>query len=259
MLTSTFVLLKGIGTYTERRLWEAGVSDWGTFLSRPYVLGISTERKAIYDHALRAATEQFHAGNFKFFAQCLKTREHWRLFETASTRTLFLDIETTGMSPSGGDITVVGLYRHGHLTSLVQGDTLNEERLAAELAETHLIVTFFGSMFDLPYLRAKYPRIDFNLPHFDLCFAARRLGLRGGLKQIELETGLDRDADLRGLDGWDAIRLWHSWQAGETAALDRLLRYNAADTRNLEPLAQRLYEQLVTRYGPHSLTAFCAS
>jgi hypothetical protein len=35
--------------------------------------------------------------------------------------------------------------------------------------------------------------------------------------------------------------------------LDLLLRYNAADTRNLEPLAEVLYEQMVSRFGPPSI------
>lgn len=255
MLTSTFVLLNGIGAYRERRLWEEGVSDWDTFLSRSDVLGMSSERKAGYDLVLQTARHRYRAGDLRFFAQCLKARDHWRLFETAGSRTLFLDIETTGASPADGDVTVVGLYRTGRMTSLVHGDTLNEDRLASELESADLLITFFGSVFDIPYLRAKFPRVDFNLPHFDLCFSARRLGLRGGLKQIEAEIGLERDADLRGLDGWDAVRLWHRWRSGDKTALDQLLRYNAADTCNLEPLAQRLYEQLVTRYGPRSLAA----
>lgn len=255
MLTSTFVLLKGIGACRERRLWENGVSDWDTFLSRSDVLGMSSERKAAYDLDLHAARDHYRAGNLRFFAQCLKARDHWRLFATAGMRPLFLDIETTGMSPADGDVTVVGLYRAGQMTSLVHGDTLNEDRLASELDATDLLITFFGSVFDIPYLRTKFPRVDFNLPHFDLCFSARRLGLQGGLKQIEAETGLERDPDLRGLDGWDAVRLWHRWRAGDAAALDQLLRYNTADTCNLEPLARRLYEQLVTRYGPPSLAA----
>ena len=255
MLTSTFVLLQGIGAHTERRLWEDGVPNWNTFLSRPHVLQISRERKAGYDLDLQTACDQFHAGNLRFFADCLKARDHWRLFETTGARTLFLDIETTGTSPADGDVTVVGLYRNGQMTSLVHGETLNENRLASELEETDLLVTFFGSVFDIPYLRVKFPRVDFGVLHFDLCFAARRLGLQGGLKHIEAEIGLERDVDLRGLDGWDAVRLWHRWRAGDAAALDQLLRYNAADTCNLEPLAQRLYEQLVARYGPRSLAA----
>ncbi|HNG52920.1 MAG TPA: ribonuclease H-like domain-containing protein, partial [Nitrospira sp.] len=55
------------------------------------------------------------------------------------------------------------------------------------------------------------------------------------------------------LDGLEAVRLWHHYRAGHDEALDQLVRYNAADTQNLEPLAACLYERLVLRYGPQSL------
>jgi uncharacterized protein YprB with RNaseH-like and TPR domain len=114
-------------------------------------------------------------------------------------------------------------------------------------------VTFFGSVFDVPYLKAKFPQVRFDLPHFDLCFAARRLKLTGGLKSIEREFGIIRDSDISSLDGWEAVRLWHRWRDGESAALDLLIRYNRADTQNLEALSALLYPQLITCYGPPDL------
>lgn len=253
MLTSTFVLLKGIGPGTERRLWEDGVTDWDIFLKQASVPGISSARKTWYDEDLSAAVSWLKAGRADLFGTRLKSRDHWRLFETFRHRTLYLDIETTGMSASTGHVTIVGLYRNGRMSSLVRGENLTEERLRDELDRTDLLVTFFGTGFDIPYLQAVYPRLDFKKPHFDLCFAARRLGLQGGLKVIERAVQIGRDADLEGLDGWDAVRLWHQWRGGDEAALDRLLRYNAADTRNLERLAEWLYERMVARYGPRSL------
>jgi uncharacterized protein YprB with RNaseH-like and TPR domain len=117
------------------------------------------------------------------------------------------------------------------------------------LSRYDLLITFFGSAFDLPYLKATYPRLILDQPHIDLCFLAKRLGLRGGLKQIEPLAGIERSGSLRGLDGWDAVRLWNRWRYGhETAALELLLAYNAADAMNLEPLAVFLYDQLVQRY-----------
>jgi uncharacterized protein YprB with RNaseH-like and TPR domain len=139
------------------------------------------------------------------------------------------------------------------MTSLVRGETLTEDRLHAELEQTDLFITFFGSGFDIPYLQAKFPRLNFKKPHFDLCFAARRLGMQGGLKHIEHEVQIVRETDVVGLDGWEAVRLWHQWCAGDEAARDLLLRYNAADTQNLEPLASLLYDQMVTRFGPPSV------
>jgi uncharacterized protein YprB with RNaseH-like and TPR domain len=252
MLKSTFVLLKGIGPGTERRLWQDGITDWTAFLGQSAVPGISAARKAWYDEHLAAASRHLEAGCADFFRTCLKSRDHWRLFDAFRHRTLYLDIETTGMSASMGHLTVVGLYRNGRMSSLVRGDNLTEDRLQDELDRTDLIVTFFGTAFDVPYLQAAFPRLNFKKPHFDLCFAARRLGMRGGLKAIERDFQIGRDADVEGLDGWDAVKLWHRWRGGEETALETLLRYNAADTRNLEPLADLLYERMAAQFGPAS-------
>lgn len=256
MIQSTFVLLRGIGPSTERRLWGTGITHWDRFLRSPCVPGLSLERKAQYDELLGEARAHLSARRSRYFTTCLKARDHWRLFEAFRADALYLDIETTGGPPDAGDVTVVGLYRPGsavrpgRMTSLVLGETLTAERLQAELSSAHLLVTFFGSVFDLPYLRAKFPSLVIDQPHFDLCFAARRLGLQGGLKQIEARAGIAREADLRGLDGWDAVRLWREWRRGDPAARDRLLRYNESDTRNLEALSDTLYEGLAARYGP---------
>ncbi len=253
MLTSTFVLLKGVGPGTERRFWQEGIGDWSEFLKRPAVPGLSPARKAWYDRDLAEAMSRLEAGRADFFATALRRHDHWRLFETFRHRTLYLDIETNGLPRGLGHITVVGLYRNGRMSSLVRGDSLTEDRLQEELAHTDLLVTFFGSGFDIPYLQATFPRLDFGKAHFDLCPAARRLGLSGGLKCIEREVQIRREDDLVGLDGWDAVRLWAQWRGGSESALDLLLKYNAADTQNLEPLAHWVFDGLATRYGPLSV------
>ena len=253
MLTSTFVLLKGIGPATERRLWQDGISDWSTFLNRPMIPYISSTKKCWYDDALATAQSRLEVGGANFFRTCLKSRDHWRLFEAFRHRALYLDIETTGHSAREGLVTVVGLYRGGRMQSLVRGENLTEDHLHEAMEQTDLLVTFFGSVFDIPYLQTAFPRVDFKKPHFDLCFAARRLGLQGGLKFIERELQIHRDEAIEGLDGWDAVRLWHRWRGGDETALDLLLRYNAADAKNLEPLAELLFQQMVARYGPSSV------
>ena len=253
MLTSSFVLLTGIGHSSERRLWQEGILDWASFLGSPTLPGISSARKSWYDRELATAQSRLEERDAHFFGAALKRREHWRLFEAFRHRTLYLDIETTGMSAREGHVTVVGMYRNGHMTSLVRGESLTEDRLHAELEQTDLLITFFGSGFDIPYLQAKFPRLNFKKPHFDLCFAARRLGMQGGLKHIEHEVQIARGTDVAGLDGWEAVRLWHQWRAGDDAARDLLLKYNTADTKNLEPLALVLYDQMVARFGPSSV------
>ena len=265
MLHSTFVFLKGIGESTERRLWEAGVRNWHDFLANASLPGIASARKSMYDEQIHQMLSQYKRGNFRFFAQCLKPRDHWRLFDTFRTRTVFLDIETTGEPAGIGSITLVGLYANGHMTTLIQGETLTLDRLEEELSHYDLIVTFFGTGFDLPYLQTTFPTLRIDHAHFDLCFAARRLGLRGGLKRIECEVGLSRPTDIQGLDGWDAVRLWRAWQNGHAEARTLLCLYNEADVRNLEPLADHLYAALQECSGFTSLplslleTASCSS
>ncbi len=256
MLTSTFVLLQGIGPVTERRFWEQGLLTWQHFVDHPSVPGISSERKAWYDRELSLAQAQFDTEQWPFFASRLPSRDHWRFYEVCQSRILYLDIETTGASAEHGHVTVVGLHRNGHTTSLIHGQTLTTDRLQDELDRGDLLVTFCGTGFDVPYLRSHFPRLRLNMPHFDLCFGARRLGLRGGLKQIEREVGIVRDASVRGFDGWDAVRLWSRWNAsGDQDALDLLVAYNTADAANLEPLAKLLYADLSSRFGPASVCA----
>lgn len=253
MLTSTFIHLNGIGASTERRLWEQGIADWAIFRQTPQLSGISPARKGLYDADLAAAQGHLDRRNARYFADCMHTRDHWRLFRTFGARALYLDIETTGLSPHDGQVTVVGLYRNGRMTTLIRGDSLNREILQEELDQTDLLITFFGSVFDIPYLQTCFKGLRVSVPHFDLCFAARRVGLQGGLKHIEREVDISRESDLHQLDGLEAVRLWHQYRAGDAAALDLLVRYNTADTKNLEPLAECLFDRLFARYGPQSL------
>jgi len=256
MLESTFIFLNGVGETTERLLWSQGILHWQQFLDTPTIPGLRAGRKPLYDETVQGAWHQYQAGNWRHFSTCLKSRDHWRLFDTFRSRTVFLDIETTGDPAGYGEITLVGLFGRGTMTTLIHGETLTPSRLQDELDQYDLIVSFFGTGFDLPYLRTTYPGLHLPQAHFDLCFAARRLGLRGGLKHIESEIGLSRSSEIRGLDGWDAVRLWHAWQAGDQHARSQLCAYNEADVRNLVPLAQHIYERLFERYGPATLTTF---
>jgi uncharacterized protein YprB with RNaseH-like and TPR domain len=254
MLTSSFIFLPGVGRPTERRWWDDGLLDWNMFLSQSAVPGLSASRKDWYDGELRTARQLANGRHFQSFATRLLRCEHWRLYEVCRSRTVYLDIETTGSPPEQGDVTVVGLHRNGTTVSLVREENLTTERLQTELDACDMLVTFFGSVFDVPYLHAIFPRLRFPSLHFDLCFGARRLALRGGLKCIERELGIDRHASISNLDGFDAVRLWFGWRHGDAMARETLLNYNRADTENLVTLADRLYEDMALRFGPSALS-----
>ncbi len=253
MLQSSFNFLKGIGEATERALWDEGLTSWDHFLACEGLSRFSPFRKLQYDGEIRLAQTRLQAGDTSYFARAFKARDHWRLYQTFRHNTAYVDIETTGMPLPYGDITVVGIYGRGRMTTLIHGDTLTTHRLREELESYDLLVTFFGSGLDLPFLRAKFPTLTLSQPHFDLCFAARRLGLKGGLKAIEKELECSRGPELDGLTGLDAVRLWEEWQAGNEASGDLLLQYNQADTQNLEYVAETIYTRMARVYGPHSL------
>ena len=158
MLTSTFVHLKGIGSSTERRLWEEGIPDWAAFRQQSRLAGISAARKALYDADLASAQDHLDRRNARYFAGCLHTRDHWRLFRTFGARALYLDIETTGLSAHDGQVTIVGLYRNGRMSTLIWGDSLTRDVIQEELDQADLLITFFGSVFDIPYLQVSLQR-----------------------------------------------------------------------------------------------------
>ena len=253
MLTSSFIFLKGIGEATEQALWDEGYTSWEYFLNKPTITRISAARKVQFDREVELAQSKLQAGDSAYFARTFKARDHWRLYHTFRHNTAYLDIETTGVPLPFGEITVVGIYGRGRMTTLIRGDTLTTTRLREELEGYDLLVTFFGSGFDLPFLRAKFPTLRLLQPHVDLCFAARRLGLKGGLKAIEKDLDCPRSPELDGLTGLDAVRLWEEWQHGHEASGELLIHYNQADTQNLEFVAETIYDRMIRQYGPSTL------
>jgi uncharacterized protein YprB with RNaseH-like and TPR domain len=118
----------------------------------------------------------------------------------------------------------------------VKGDNLEEFPEAVSRSE--ILVTFFGTGFDLPFLRRAF-RMEFPQLHIDLCPLLKRLGYQGGLKRVEAALGLERSADTTGLDGMDAVRLWRQYQTyGSEKSLQTLLDYNAEDVVNMERLLE---------------------
>ncbi|MBM3457987.1 MAG: exonuclease [Armatimonadetes bacterium] len=244
MLGKTFVHVPGVGEKTEHRLWGQGAHSWEHFLAEPTRFPLPDARLAeaieIVSRSLTARQRLDH----RFFAERLKPGDHWRALPEFADRTAYLDIETDG--GRGPDcVTVIGLYRKGEVQQFIRGENLLAFPDALE--EVSLLVTFFGTGFDLPVLRETFPRLRFEQLHVDLCPTLRRLGFRGGLKRIERELGIGRSGDTVHLVGSDAPRLWSEWLWGHRESRDRLLRYNAEDIVNLAPLAELAYERLARK------------
>jgi len=249
MLKRTFIHLAGVGPRREAHLWRKGVETWEDFLAAPWVPGLSRERVRSLKKDLRDSLE--HQDDPAYFAARLSSTEHWRLFRNCRPRVGYLDIETTGSFWPGLLVTVVGLYDGATMRQFVQGYNLQDFPRALE--QFDLLVTFNGTQFDLPVLRAYF--LDLALPplHVDLRFLLARLGYKGGLKKIEPRFGIQRPEEVDGMDGYMAVLLWRRYQRGDRTSLDLLLKYNREDVINLEVLMERAFELQQERLLPGNM------
>lgn len=55
---------------------------------------------------------------------------------------------------------------------------------------------------------------------------------------MENQIGIQRDTDLHGVDGFEAVRLWYAYKRGNQTALEKLLKYNEQDIVNLKILLE---------------------
>jgi len=156
----------------------------------------------------------------------------------------YLDIETTGLSPSYHEITVVGIYlinqSESRLVQLV-GEQVKKKALVEALDGVHTIYTYNGRRFDLPFIHACVG-VDLNKTHnhHDLMYDCWRCNLRGGFKAVEAQLGIPRQ--LKGIGGYEAVLLWQRYRNhGDRKALALLLKYNKEDVMNLMILRARLY------------------
>jgi uncharacterized protein len=254
MLRATFLHLPGIGPATEAALWRDGVHDWTDLLERLPSGGVRSLSRDNIARELAASERALAERDAAWFGRRLPDAEHWRLYSTFAERTAFLDIETTGLSPYAGIVTVVAVHGGGRTRSFIAGEDLEE--LPAYLRRFPILVTFNGRHFDVPFLEACFPAFIAPPVHIDLRFVFYRLGLAGGLKRIEERLGIGDRTGVEGIHGLDAVRLWQEYRRGSRESLDRLVRYNRADTVNLEPLLRRATTDLERRLlGPGALAA----
>lgn len=243
ILTRTFVHVPGIGRITERSLWESGITSWEKFLGASSQNSLRSKPQVyrFVEQSLEALTNKDSA----FFGKHLPRTELWRLIPQFEKKTVFLDIETTGLSHYYDEVTIVGLYDGRQVQTFIAGHNL--EQLPAALKQYDLVVTFNGTLFDLPFLKAKLPNIELPQVHLDLRFILKRLGHSGGLKLIEQGLGLRRNKHVQDVDGFMATVLWARYLRGDLAALEQLIQYNAADITSLHSLLRYSYQQLAAR------------
>lgn len=238
VLTRTYIHIPGIVESIERELWLQGAQDWYTLMATPTRWRISEPYLSAVLQGAATSIEALEQEDHAYFAGKLPVKEHWRAYEEFRQNTAYLDIETDG----GSQITVIGVYDGMETYQFIWGENLDE--FPEFIQGFSMLVTFNGLRFDVPMLYRNFPGLALDQLHLDLCPTLRRVGLRGGLKQIEQQLGLVRDPDLEGLSGREAVLLWQAYRLGHDSALETLLRYNREDIVNLKPLAGLAYKRL---------------
>ena len=155
----------------------------------------------------------------------------------------YLDIETTGLSPANCEITVIGIHIcDGDETNFVQlvGRDITADNTLDALNGVGVIHTYNGHRFDLPFIHRKLGiNLEELFSHRDLMYDCWKNNLRGGFKAVECQLGIDRN--LKGINGYDAVRLWWRYvDAFDLEALNTLLQYNKEDVLNLRALKEKL-------------------
>ena len=247
MLPHTFIHLPNIGPVTERELWERGILTWDDFLDANVLPTRAHSQQARLKSILAECSQRFLDADSGYFARAIPPSESWRMYADFRANAAFLDIETTGLSPERGIITLVGILDVDGYHAFIHGQNLDDLREAVEKYD--LIVTYNGASFDLPFIEHHFGSLFRHTPHIDLMSPLRRLGLTGGLKSVERRLQVGRPTELSSLNGYDAVRMWRMWTAGDDGALKTLVRYNAEDVLSLPKLAEIAYNRLINGIG----------
>jgi len=246
MLQQTFVHIPGIGRHTEKELWASGIHSWDDadrFEKCFGRVGAGLQHKL--DEYIPRSRSAIVRKDAAFFERLCALGEAWRLFPEFAENCVYLDIETTGLSTVFDTVTMVGLYDGRKYQLFVDGDNLQE--LPQHLRKYSLVVTFNGSGFDLRFLKLAFPELALPPVHIDLRWVTRKLGLKGGLKEVEAKIGITRPQEVEELTGYHATVLWAKHLRGDKNALRRLIQYNTEDVVHLKAIMELAYDRLSTQ------------
>lgn len=185
MLLSTFRHLKGIGAKTENELWRSGIVSWDDWelkqATQLSIFDINTDNSR--NSFIQASRKAIENENADFFAENLPSSEYYRIALTFPKKTIFLDIETTGLSRYYNNITLVGWSMDSKYQVYIQGE--DDYYFRQALTQAKVLVTFNGSLFDIPFICKEFHDLKFPKTHIDLRFLAKRVGLTGGQKKLK--------------------------------------------------------------------------
>ena len=126
MLKHTFLHIPGIGPATECRLWGAGFSKWEDYLEHGHRCALPQMMRDRITGCLEESSRALNAGDNRYFESLLPLGEMWRLYGELRGKTVFLDIEATGLYAGPNAITMIGLFDGLETKVFIQGINLEE-------------------------------------------------------------------------------------------------------------------------------------
>ncbi|MDE0538485.1 MAG: DUF429 domain-containing protein [Rhodospirillales bacterium] len=251
MLKSTFVHLPGIGRKKERDLWADGVLNWESLLERLLLqadlFGDTNPNASPLVRSLEESIEAFDNADTEYFAARLPTAEHYRIALSFPDETLFVDIETTGLSLYYDEITLIGASKQDRYYCYTSGTDRSE--ILDVIGSAKCLVTFNGTIFDLKFIQKRFEALRIPNAHVDLRFFSRRAGYSGGQKKIERELGIDRSNQIVEMIGEQAPLLWHEYRMGNQNSAKKLVSYNHADVEGMKSIFDVALNRVLDKDG----------
>ena len=244
MIQCTFQQVTGVHRKGELRLWQSGITNWDKLLETPQHHPNFT--KKLWNRLrtdIIQCKKALEREDYDFFISKFPEDILWRLIPNLKGKILYFDIEATGLDLIEDSITTISTFDGSEIKYFVKDQ--NMEDFIPYLEKFDAIATFDGEKMDLPFIERKFS-FNFYHIHFDLFKISRKLGISGGLKQIENYLGISRNSNnLDGIDGKTAIYLWKEYQlTNDIRYLDTLLAYNIEDAVNLERILSWFYDRL---------------
>ncbi len=247
MLDRSFVMLPSIGSRIEAKLWSQGIVSWSQFIEAEKVVGISMARLKHLQEIAGMISELKAKGRMRELGYMLPAKERWRLLSGWNESFAAIDVEVSAAGQKSYPVILTVCRGQGICRTLIRGDDLCWHSFDKLLKGADFLVTYNGSSFDIPLLTRHGYRVE-NLLHLDLRRYSRRVGLIGGLKEIESQLDIRRSIELEFTTSEQISYLWRCWEKrGRKRALDLLISYNQQDTKTLLILAKQIYYRLMKR------------
>jgi uncharacterized protein YprB with RNaseH-like and TPR domain len=211
------------------------------------------ELRCIHRHNIKTHPSCFASGkiNYNDDVEFTKvTGKKW--YEYPGYKIGYFDIESDGLTADWGTLLTwciktkgVDQIDYGIVTQkdLFSGkaDRNLVESAVNKLKEFNIVITYYGTGFDIPFLRTKAMRYGIDFPsygelyHFDMYYTVKS-------KLCLSRNSLDNACQYLGIEGKTQIdkEVWRAAKYGDPMALEEVLSHNKGDVEILEQLHDRI-------------------